>query len=399
MKILLLCNKLPYPPMDGGSIATWNLLSTFSTLGNDVTVLAMNTTKHYYEIDALPKEVVELAEFHAVEIDTSFTGAAMIANLLSGKSYHVERFSDQKFDEKLIELLKQNEFDIVQLEGLYLSSYVETIRTHSKAKISMRAHNIEHEIWTRIASKQTNPLKRIYLNIQSSRLKKYEVNRLSLYDFLIPISSRDEEHWRSFGATIPIHTSPIGFNDESLVADENKIKPNSIFFIGALDWLPNIEGILWFLKNVWKKILPTNPELQCNIAGRNPGKEMQNLDFPNVNMLGEIEDAYEFMQSNMIMVVPLFAGSGMRVKIIEAMALEKTIISTTIGAEGIDYTNGENILIADTVEEFRNQLLKCLSDENLCKRIGSAARQLIIEKYEIKSITKSLLNFYREQIA
>src|ERR1051325_3386178 len=143
MRILQLCNKFIYPPKDGGAIAAFNLTKAFSQSGNEVTVLAMNTSKHKYDLKNLPEEIKCIADFYAVDVDNEVKALPALWNLLQGRSYNVQRFVSSAFNDKLIEILHQKQFDLIQLEGLYLSPYVETIRAFSEAKIAMRAHNVE----------------------------------------------------------------------------------------------------------------------------------------------------------------------------------------------------------------------------------------------------------------
>ncbi|MGD0712090.1 MAG: glycosyltransferase family 4 protein, partial [Bacteroidales bacterium] len=158
--------------------------------------------------------------------------------------------------------------------------------------------------------------------------------------------------------------------------------------------IPNQEGIKWFLDNVWPAVTEEFPNLQLFLAGRNMPEWVKNEKLSNVTVEGEIENAYQYMQSKSILIVPLFSGSGMRVKIIEGMACGNTVISTTIGAEGIMYTNNENILIADTAIEFIQQIKKCIDSPLFSKKISNGGMELVKEKYNNDIITDNLIQFY-----
>ena len=246
---------MPYPPKDGGSIATFHHINAFSKLGHHVAVLAMNTAKHYYDLKQLPDEIKKLAFFMAVEVDNRINKKDALLNLFTNRSYNIERFISEEYKQTLIKLLKKKEFDIIQLEGLYLSPYVETIRSYSKSKIVMRAHNIEHEIWEMMAANQKLGLKKIYLNLLSKRLKKYEISRLNKYDLIIPITERDAKKLESFQEHTLFFPSPAGVDTEKLQPYEDDQEYYSLFHIGALDWLPNQEGLQWLIKIVWKNTL------------------------------------------------------------------------------------------------------------------------------------------------
>ncbi|MEW6469959.1 MAG: glycosyltransferase family 4 protein [Bacteroidota bacterium] len=399
MKLLQLVNKFPYPPIDGGAIATLNLTRAFSALGHEVTVLAMNTSKHHYDLDQLPSGIKRLAHFHAIDVDNRVSGTGALIALLQNRSYHVSRFISAAFNDKLIELLHAEEYDLVQLEGLYLAPYVETIRAFSGARIAMRAHNVEHLIWERNAQRETSLLKKWYLGKLAKQLKDYELSRLGKYDFLVPISPADAEYFRKYEMETPIHVCPASY-------DEERVRPSGVadltptlFFLGSLDWAPNLEGLRWFLEHAWSRVSAQFPGLKFYIAGRNTPAELKQLNIPNVIVLGEVEDACSFMDGKQIMVVPLFAGSGMRVKIVEGMALGKTIVSTSIGAEGTGARDGRELFIADTADAFITCIGRCVNDQNLCKRTGEAARLFAQEHFSARATAKALIDFYSKELA
>lgn len=400
MRILQLCNKFIYPPKDGGAIGIFNYTKAFSSLGNEVTLLAMNTTKHYYDLKNLPEEIKNMVDWIAVDVDNEVNPFSALINLLQNRSYHIARFISSAYNHQLIKLLHQKKFDIIQLEGLYLSPYVETIRAFSKAKIVMRAHNVEHEIWERIAENESRALgiKRWYLKILAKQLNEYEISRLNKYDLMTSVTERDAEMLKSFGCKLPIHVCPAPYDETILNPDKSQVEFPSVFFIGALDWMPNTEGLKWFLKNVWKKIHSQFSNVKFYIAGRN-AKEFKIESGKNIEMVGEIENAYDFMNSKGIMVVPLFSGSGIRVKIIEGMALGKTIVSTSLGAEGIPYKDGQNILIADTPEEFAEKIAKCINEKMFFSIIGDNAYQFVKRQFSSQEVASKLLDFFKQHLA
>lgn len=397
MKILQVTNKVPYPPKDGGAIACMNLTSGFALLGHEVTVLAMNTEKHHIDESEIPESVEDWAEFHLVDVPARTSGFAALVNLIfSGKPYNAVRFISKAFSEELSKLLTENKFDIVQLEGLYLCPYIPIIRKFSDAKIVYRAHNIEHEIWERTAA-FSKGIKRIYFRVLAKRIKTFEKNYLNHYDLLVPITERDGQILNKMGNKKPVHVSPTGIDTKVLFPHSKDLEHPSLFHIGSLEWAPNQEGILWFIENCWPKIYEKFPGLKFYIAGRNaPDWLVRQFDAPNIVYKGEVADAYQFMNSKSIMVVPLFSGSGMRIKIIEGMALGKPIVSTTIGNEGISTTSGKNILIADTPEEFAAAIEKLIADSELFEQISRNAIEYIHDKFDNLTLAGSLIRFYKE---
>ena len=401
MKILQLCNKFPYPPKDGGAIAIYNLTEGLSKDGHHVTLLAMNTRKHFVVPDEAVSAIKDVAELVYVNINTNINIVKAIINILFSRiPYNAERFITNKFAKKISSILNNKKFDIVQLEGLYLTPYVKTIRKYSDALISLRAHNIEHKIWKGIASKEKNIFRKKYFKILARRIEKFETDSLNTYDLLVPITKRDAEILNRLGNKKPFRVIPAGFNIEKIHSDSRKVNLQSIFFIGSLDWIPNQEGLLWFIKMVWQKIIKKKPEVEFFIAGRNAPKWLIKIftKYNNIVFLGEVEDAFEYMTDKAIMIIPLFSGSGMRVKIIEGMALGKVIVTTSTGAEGIDIKHNENIIIADSVTDFEKEIVNLLDNKSFFTKIGENARKFVNENMDNKKITAELAEFYKANL-
>ncbi|PIE86367.1 MAG: glycosyl transferase family 1 [Bacteroidia bacterium] len=398
MKILQIANKVPFPPRDGGSIATFTLSKGFADGGHQVSILAMNTSKHFVDLSKNTSET-EKIKIQGIFTDTSIKYKDIIKNFFFSKiPYNASRFVQKEFEKALVKTLKEEQFDIVQLEGLYLMPYIATIRKHSNALVALRAHNVEHEIWQRTARQIKNGLKRIYVKNLAKRIKHFEISYLNKYDVLIPITERDGKKLNQLGNKQPSHVCPTGIDVEKVPCSQEQDYP-VLFHIGALDWPPNQEGLLWFLYNCWEEISLKYPELKFYIAGRNAPKWfVGKLKLKNVEYCGEVEDASKFICNKSIMIVPLLSGSGMRIKIIEGMAHGKAIISTSIGAEGINYTNQENIMIANTPEYYLRAIEKLISDKAFYAKICMNAKKLIQNEFNNKNITLSLINFYEKQL-
>ena len=396
MRVLQIANKFPYPARDGGSIATLNLGNSLASLGHKVTVLAINTSKHYTDPASVPRELHDAVRFISVPVNTDIKVFRLVQNFLfSSLPYNAERFISKAFNDKLKLLLTREKFDIIQLEGLYLAPYLETIRTYSDAKVVMRAHNIEHEIWTRTASKEKGP-KKWYLSHLAGRIKNMELKYLNRYDAILPITGRDETMLKTLGCSLPSHVVPMGINAREMIPDHASLEFPSVFHIGALDWMPNQEGLYWFFNHVWGKILDKHPDLRFYLAGRNAPDHFKKLLYRNVIYVGEVKDAHDFIRSKAIMVVPIMSGSGLRIKIIEGMALGKAIVTTSIGTEGIATTNGKNIFISDGPDEFAKHVCKLVEDRTYCLEIGENARNFVTAQYDNHTISSALMAFYQK---
>ncbi|HZL11354.1 MAG TPA: glycosyltransferase family 4 protein [Prolixibacteraceae bacterium] len=399
MRILQLMNKVPWPANDGGAIACLSMTKGFSMLGHEVTVLSMNTSKHHIRKKDMPSQIRSKADFHLVEVPAAINWIEATLNLLFSKlPYNAQRFISDDFSFDLIKLLTEKTFDVIQLEGLYLCPYIPVIRKYSGALIAYRAHNIEYEIWERTAT-LSHGLRSTYLRNLSKRIKRFEISYLNSYDLLVPITDRDGKILDSLGNIKPRHTSQTGIDFSALVPTAKKLEFPSLFHIGALDWSPNQEGLIWFFDRCWPKIHSENPELKFYLAGRNaPEWFERHIKRAGVEYLGEIDDAYDFMNSKAVMVVPLFSGSGMRIKIIEGMALGKPIVTTDIGTEGIPTVDGNNILIANDATQFTEAISRLIKNRDLADQIGKNAIGFIQEKFDNLTQAGALIEFYKTQI-
>lgn len=366
--------------------------------GIEVKTVAIATAKHPYRPDSIPDYFKDKTNFEAHFIDTSVSVLPAFLNLFNSNSYNIERFWSQEFADKLVSTLQNEQYDVIHLESLFVAPYIDTIRKHTKAPIVLRAHNVEHIIWERL-SQSGLFIKRAYLKLLAKRLKKYEVQVINQVDGIAAITEDDKQSFEQLGALKPIEVFPVGVDSSQYNTSKLNSEINTIFHLGSMDWTPNREGVEWFLSEVWPQLSDELPQLKFHIAGRKMPDYMKELKLNNVIIQPDVPSAIDFINSKDIMVVPMLSGGGMRVKIIEGMALGKTIITTSIGAEGIEYTDGENILIANEPHEFIDKLKHCISNPQYSQKIGSAARKLITDKYDNKKICGNLSYFYRQLIA
>lgn len=395
MRILLLTKKFPYPLKDGESQAIHGLSKSLAELGCEVSLLAMNTTKHFYAGEGLPPAMAHYQEVRTVPVDNRIGPLAALENLLRGTSYHISRFDCPAYHAALAGWLAEANFDVVQLETLYLAPYVSTIRRHSAARVVMRSHNVEYEIWERCANNITFAPKRWYLRHLTRQLRDYERAQLNAYDLLLPITERDARRFAALGHAGPRQVLPIGLDTVCGEPDYGSFRrPASLHFIGSLDWLPNLEGLDWFLAKVWPAVHARFPELVFHVAGRNMPERLLRLATPGVVVHGEVEDSCVFVAAHSISVVPLLSGGGMRAKILEAMSLGRAVVTSAIGLEGIDAKDGRDLRVADTPAEFLAAITDYLERGRELEAVGRAAAERFRDGYDRRRLAERLLARY-----
>ena len=363
--------------------------------GHHIKILAVNNEKYHVSEADIPEEYKKKTGIELIDVDLSVRPMKAFLNLFTKKSYHVERFVSETFKSRLAEVLEKELFDVVQLEMLFMAPYVETIREHSKAMIVLRAHNVEHKIWERVAKETKFFLKRWYINHLAKTLKEYELNALETVDGVAAITRKDAAYFRKY-CSKPVIDIPYGVYPEEFTPKyEIEGKPK-FYHIGSMNWMPNEEGIRWFIEEVLPKTIEKVPDFVYHLAGRNMPEWLTTLKNKHVDVIGEVPDAKAFVAENDVAIVPLLAGSGIRIKIIDSMAMGKTVITTRVGAEGILYNEEVNLIIAENIAKMVEAIRSIHENPQIAEKIGQEARKLVETTYDNRKIIARLLMFYEQ---
>ncbi|MCS6894724.1 MAG: glycosyltransferase family 4 protein [Bacteroidia bacterium] len=388
LRFLQLSPKSPYPPSDGGAIGNAYFLEMVQAMGGRAHALVMSTYKHPYD-PTYPAPV----SITAVEVDTRPTLLGALRNLFTQEPYHVARFRSDRFGAILCEVIERFQPNLIQVESPYLTPYVEKL---SLPKV-YRLHNIESQIWYRHAAEQRWML-RPYFYLQAHRIEAYERRILHTYDGLLPISEKEADFVRQSGYQGTVEVFPFGIDLKKYSAPLLGQQPPRIGFIGGLDWLPNQQGIVWFLENVWRDFRRQHPDAHLSIAGRNTPRWLYKYADSQTHILGEVKDAQAFFHEHEIFIAPLFSGSGIRIKLIEAFATGRAIVATPIAAENLTYRLGQDIFLSETAVGFREALAALYNNPVLREQMGRAARQLAESQYDRQVLLPRLQRFYESLI-
>ncbi|OGX85238.1 hypothetical protein BEN47_02675 [Hymenobacter lapidarius] len=401
MHILQLCPRVPFPPHDGGAIAMYDVAAGLVQAGHQVTLLAINTPKHRQPADALAHLGPGL-RLVLVNVNTDIAPAKALKNLLfSRQPYNVERFMSPAVGEALLEILRTEKVDIVQMEGTFVAWYAELLGRQHRADfrvppLVLRAHNVEYTIWQMLARREPNALKRYFLQTLATRLEKFERRYLRQFDAVAAITPDDASRLRALHCPEPVVFIPAGVELSRVQLDPAiRGRPRTLFMIGSLDWLPNQEGVEWFLREVWPTFHAETPDVELHIAGRNTPAHLLAPRTDNVFVQGFVASAPGFMQQYELMLVPLLSGGGMRVKIIEGMTLGKAILSTSLGAEGIAAHDGQNLLLRDGAAAWLHTLRTWARGELDLQRIGAEAARTATDVYDNRRVVAQFVELYQ----
>lgn len=395
LRILQLVNRVPWPLNDGGAIGVHYYIEGYLNAGAELSLLCMNTSRHFVDVATLPPVYKLLKHFIAIPVDNEVKPLAALKSLASGSSYNIVRFISEACKLALARLLTENEYDVVHLDGLYLAPYISLVRQHSNALVVMRHHNVEHRIWERLATSAGGFFKKQYLAMLAKRMKVYEQAMLSKVDVALPISTQDAALLQGLGYRGRLLIHPFGIDTASLPSFQSENTDyHAVYHLGAMDWLPNQESVDWLLAEVWPLVMKETSAITLHLAGRNMPERYLKLRIPNVVVAGEVPDAAAYEQDKAILLVPLKSGGGVRIKILRAMASGKCVISTTVGMEGIEAYNTIHALLADTAKDFAAQILYASANPEAAATIGRNAETLIRQRYDSRKLMQELMNYY-----
>lgn len=403
MHILQVSPRVPFPLHDGGAIGIYNITKGLLDAGHRVTMLAINTPKHHQPADVLAYLGPNF-RLVTVDVNTDAKPLKALQNLLfSRRPYNVARFINGNVLSGLIALLQAEKFDVIQYEGTYVAWYNEWLASEGLVPTGtvsvLRAHNIEYVIWERLAAGERNLFKRLYLSDMASRLRRFEQKYLQYFDAVAAITKEDIVRLKELGCPEPIALVPAAVEMASFQLDPRQPpRPRTVFMIGSLNWLPNLEGLDWLLREVWPALHAELPALELHVAGVAPPGHLTSRPRgqDNVFIHGFVESAADFMRQHDLMLVPLLSGGGMRVKIIEGMALGKCILSTSIGAEGIAVRDGHDVVLRDSAAAWQQALRDYYHGRLPVANLGAEAARTAAEVYDNRRVTQRFEALYKE---
>ncbi len=423
MKILVIGNRVPWPVRDGGAMATFQLLKSLSFEGCNVTYFTLNTKKHWVDPSEIQKNL-SFAQVISVPHLVEINAIDAFKNIFSQQSYFLSRYHNQKAKQKLAELLNKESFDSIMIEGLYSSVFLDVIRQNFTGNVVYRAHNLEHQIWTRLIDTEANLLKKLYLKWQVKRLKREELRFIGKVDQCVSISPEDQKAFMQMDIELGFSganqtaknaknhsnlinpSNPNGTDNQVVgrhflylpgmdpgLVEKSKLQPDSIFHLASMEWEANVSGLEWFLSKVWPLLLSVQPQMQIHIGGKSLEKKDRRYFQSGLINHGEVLNASEFMKHHGIGIVPLWAGSGLRMKLLEAMSLGIPCVTTSIGAQGLNVEHNKEVLIADTAQDFANALLKLNTDRKFAIEIGKNALNYVMKNHNSVNNTRALIQF------
>jgi len=393
MDILLLTQVLPYPPDSGPKVKTYYLIR-YLAQNHRVTLVSFTRGPQEDDIRALRKYC---AEVHTVPMTRSHLrdGFALVESVLTGKAWMMVRDRRQAMQNLVDRLSARKSFDIVHADQMNMAQYALRVKG---ARRVLDAHNALWQLYQRVAE-TTQPGPFQWLIQRDWRfIKRYEGQMCRAFDTVLTVSDSDRKALEEAARTpLVAAVIPIAVDTGAEAVIERSAQADHILHIGTMYWPPNIEGVQWFINEVFPLVRSGRPQAVFDVVGARPPEELLRQSQPGsgITITGYVPDVSEYLQKAGVFVVPLLAGSGMRVKILEALARGLPVVTTTIGCEGIAVRDGEHLLVADTPIEFAAAILRVLEDPGLAQRLGRQGRALIEECYDYRVAYRPLETVYQ----
>lgn len=387
MNVLLLAPKVPFPPTDGGRAATYQMVRELLRMGMDVQFVAPRGMAN--DAEAFSREV----HLHLLSVDPRTTLRGVLKNVPHRMPYQVEKFFSPTALRELEGILRKKPPDLIHVENLQMVTYAFALKGGDGIPIVLRQQNVESEIVRLYRQTVANPLLVSYAHHQYRRMARFEAEAIGKADLVLPVSGVDEEKLRKMNPGMRSSVVPLGVDTDVLRRASSTV-PDTVLVFTNMSWMPNRDSVEFFLEDIVPMLRKERPHTRVLLGGKGTDSERRLHARADVEVCGFIEDLNDLPGLSSVAAVPLRIGSGMRVKVLEFMALGMAVVSTSLGVEGIDVEDGTHVLVADTAESFAGSIRKLLENPEKCREIGVNARRLIEERYSLDAVGISLRAAY-----
>lgn len=390
MRVLIIDEEIPFPPNSGKRLRSFNLIKHLA--GRHEIVWASRRLEGVYcsqkDFESLGVRTIVLDDPVRKKSGALFY-LSLLANMLSPYPYVVSSHLSERFRALIQGLCRDESFDLIHCEW---TPYAANLPPDLPCPALCMAHNVESVVWRRNQLVEPNPVKRIYFGLQADKMERFERNVLPKFARVTAVSCQDREIITRWVAPDRVGVVPNGVDVQYFQGEKGKEAPGSLVFIGSLDWRPNVDCVLYFLDEIWPLIKADCPKAKISIVGRNPHTSLISRAERDeaVAVRGSVEDVRPFLDGAEVCVVPLRVGSGSRLKILEAFSMEKAVVSTSIGAEGLEVEHGKHLLIADKPADFAVAVVRLLNDPLYRGELSSEGRRLVEEKYAWETLAAQL---------
>jgi sugar transferase (PEP-CTERM/EpsH1 system associated) len=399
LNILFVSATVPYPAIDGGRIRVLSLIQNISKF-NKITFLTSNSSdKDEQGIKYLRDMGIDVLDIKWNYNNTLSIMPSVFKQVLKGKPLTIAKYYSSATAKKINELLDTNSYDILHLEMLHAGQYITEISDRHNTKIILDQQNIDSLIWQRLVKTEKNLFRKLMLDWQYKSFLNIENKMSSMFDVCVCVSEEDAERLKSINPNIKTDVVPNGVDIDYFFPSKTPENERQIVFVGSMDWSPNEDAVLYFCDQIFPLIKAKIPDIKFYIVGSNPTDRVLKLkEIEGVVVTGLVDDVRSYISESAVFVVPLRIGGGTRLKILQALAMKKAVVSTSIGCEGLGLTHKEHLFISDDPDEFAESVILLTKDKILRHNLGKNGRNLVQNQYDWKTISLKLDAVYRKAI-
>jgi len=402
MRLLFLTPQLPYPPQKGTALRNWGLIQGLAER-HEVSLLSFR--QRHKESD-LASPLISACERIATVPQPERSPLRRLQDIVvTGQPDMALRLASPDYDQRLRDWLAKETFDVIQIEGIELSPYLDTVRSISReAMVVFDDHNCEYLLQERAfltdLYSPTRWPEAAYSYVQWQRLRRYEAEVCQRADHVLAVSDADAEALRRLIPELDVTVIPNGIDTEAYQppADRGEELDNTLVFTGTMDFRPNVDAVLWFAREVLPRIRDEVPDARFLVVGQRPHHRLDPLRRNSaITLTGWVEDVRPYFARATIYVAPLRMGGGTRLKILEAMALGTPIVATSLGAEGYPVRSGRELILADTPATFAEAVTSLLRTEERRDALRRTARAFVEEQYDWRVIVPRVEDIYEAE--
>lgn len=396
MRVLLITDKVPYPPITGAPLYTYHLMRRVAR-EHDVWMITFAESPEHLAGVANLRAFCQGVETAPLEIGGALDRPLDLWRyVLTGKPPDFRFYDSPELTHKLQQLVSTVDFDVVHIDHSEMGLYLDRLPPRLRQRAIWGLHDIDWVKFTRLAQLETKPARKLRIWLRSAMTRWWLPRQAERFARCLTVSEVDQGLLQAAQPQVRVDVVAVGVDATVCQPLPDAAGPPGLIFVGNMNYLPNADGMVYFCQEILPHIRMQVPDVEVWIVGINPRPEVEQLAGHGVHVTGRVEDVGPYYQRSSVCIVPLRAGSGARLKIYEAMAFGRPVVSTSIGCEGPHVIDGEHLLIADTPEEFAHKTVCLLTDAPLRQRIVNKARQFVVENYDWDVLARQLTHIYTE---
>jgi glycosyltransferase involved in cell wall biosynthesis len=391
--VLIVSPTFPYPPSWGFGIRVYQL-ARYLARQHDVTLLTYARSDELGHADALRAEIGDVEVVEHPQHHGMIKRVEQLMSIVSRGSHQVRDLRTVEMQAAIDKLLSGRRFDIIQLE----SSQLGGLRYSGSGAVVLDEHNIEYELLQRMREGERSRARRLYNRVEYQKFRPFEQGLWRRVAGCVTTSEREETIVRAHAPSTPVAVVPNGVDPDFFLATGREAEPDTLVFNGLMSYRPNFDGASYLVEEILPRLERLRPGVSATIVGYGNPAELQSLRRSNVAVTGLVPDVRPYLERAAVVVVPIRMGGGTRLKVVEALAMSRPVVSTSVGCEGIRVSHGEHLLTADDPDTFASSVALLLSDVARADALGRAGRALMVSQYSWERAAERLADFYAQLV-